>query len=448
MKSRLFISLLLILSVNLLQAGNYSLEQYLKLVEENSKDLMLARYDRRLAENRKDQATAAVRPMIAGDISYSRNLLEISQSYPVGASPMADPDYGFYPLLTQDVVVNKDNDYSMSFGIQQTIFDMNVFKALEASSKYIELTGSVYEATRQGILTGAKKVYFQTVLLEEVYEVKKATEQNAYEAWKDIQLKYQNDLASELNVLQAEVNWQMKIPETSQAARNRDLALSNLKHMAGISQEEKITLTDELIMLEETPAQINFGEILGSRPDYQALQIGSQLNGINISSKKAEFFPKLTASAGYGWKKSDNAFDLSEGINAVQAGVKLTIPVFYGGVRFSQLEQARIEAEKTQMEILKKHDEIQREVSNLNLLINESMDRIESAEVTLNTAEKAYSIVEISSKNGLAAPLDLKDALLNLEGARLNYYSAVYDYLDAYFSWQQAVGRGDQLPGF
>jgi len=448
MKIKIISVLVLIISMHSLSAGTYTLEEYLNLVEVNSKDLVLAQYERALAENQKDQATALIRPMISGSLSYSRNLLEISQEYPVGASPIADPDYGFYPLITQDITVSKENDYSFSMGVQQTLFDMKAFKALEASKKYISLTGSVYEAKRQGILTGAKKAYFQTVLLDKVYEVKKATEENAFEAWLDIQLKYENDLASDLNVLQAEVNWQMKIPETTQAERNRDLAMSSLKHLAGIDPNETVLLIDELMMIEEEPESVSFSGILNSRPDYRALQLGSELNEINVSSKKAEFFPKLTATAGYGWKKSDDAFDLTGGINALQVGFNLSIPVFYGGIRFSQLEQARIESNKSEMEILKKHDEVQREINNLNLLLNESMSRINSAEATLKTAEKAYSIMDISSKNGLSAPLELKDALLNLEGARLNYYKAVYDYLDAYFSWQQAIGKGDQLPNF
>lgn len=450
MKRNQSIAILIFLALPalVLQAETLDLKEYLALVEKNSRDLDLARFDRDLARNKRDQASAAVRPMIAGQIGYSRNLLEITQTFPVGASPVADPTYGFYPLITQDLVVNKANDFSASLGIQQAVFDMKVFKALTASARYIDLTGSVYEATRQGVLTGAKKLYYQTVLLDKVYEVKKATEQNAYELWQDTKLKFENELASELNVLQAEVNWQMKVPETTQAARNRDLAMANLKHLAGIGPEEDVVLTDELLMVSSRPEEIPFGDILGNRPDFQALQYGKELSEINISAQKSEFFPSLTASLGYGWKKSSDSLDLSGGINALQAGVTLTIPVFYGGIRFSRLEEARIKDEKVRVEILKKNEEIAVELSNLDLLLEESMARIDSAETTLNTAEKAYSIMDISSKNGLATQLDLKDALLNLEGARLAYYKSVYDYLDAWFSWQQAVGRGDELPQF
>ncbi len=448
MKRKSLITLILITVMPILFADNYSLEEYVKLVEENSKDLSLARFDRKLAENQKDQASSAIRPMVSGSVGYTRNLLEITAPYPVGADAGIDPISGLHLIKYMDVPVKSDNEYSLSLGLQQTLFDMKAFKAIEASEKYISLTGSVYEATRQGIITGAKKLYFQTVLLEEVYLVKKSTEENAYEAWKDTFLKFENDLASELDVLQAEVNWQMNVPETTLAMRNRDLALSNLKHMAGIDFDEVLVLTDELVMMENSPEEVSFGNILSSRPDFQALKLGNQLNDINISAKKSEFFPKLTATAGYGWQVSDDGFDLSDGTKALSVGLNLSVPIYYGGIRFSQLEEARIESDKAELQMLKKHDEIRMEINNLDLLLSESLDRIQSAESTLNTAEKAYSIMEVTSRNGMATPLDLKDALLNLEGARLNYYVAVYDYLDAYFSWQQAVGEGDKLPRF
>ena len=110
------------------------------------------------------------------------------------------------------------------------------------------------------------------------------------------------------------------------------------------------------------------------------------------------------------------------------------------------MEQVRLEKEKSRIDLLKKQDEIRTQINNLQLLLEESSSRIKSAQTTLETAKKAFGIMEISSQNGLATQLDLKDARLSLSGAQLNYYSAIYDYLNSYFQWQQAIGEGDKLP--
>ncbi len=436
---------LLLLPFAAISAEGYTLQDYIKLVEENNKDLSVAKFDQKLAINQKNQARSALLPMVGGSVEYNRNLIDITQEFPVGVTPIAN-EYGFYPAILQEVDMNKDNDFAFTIGLQQTVFDMKVFKALEASKKYIDMTGTIYEAKRQAILTVAKQLYYQAILLDEVYMVKKATEQNAYENLQDVKMKYDNELASELDVLQAEVNWQINIPETSMAARNRDLVMSNLKHLAGINQEEDIVLSDSLNKIHEAPEKKNMGDILNKRPDYQALQSKYDLGEINISTKMSEFFPTLTASAGYGWQKSDDNFDLSDGKSGFKVGLTLSVPVFYGGVRIARMEQARLELNKTEMEILKKQDDIQTEINNLQLLLEESAARIQSAETTLKTAEKAYSIAEISSRSGLSTQLDLNDVLLKKENAQLNYYKAIFDYMNAYFNWQQAIGEGDEIP--
>lgn len=445
MKKRLLILCLAGLSLLSLGAQDLNLASYMEMVEKNSKDLYTADLDHKIAEAQEKLARSATRPMISASAGYTRNFLDITMP---AAAYVVESGTANSILKVQhvDVPYNSNNDFEYSIGGQQLLFDVQVFKALEASARYKDLTGTIYEATRQGILTVAKQVYYQTILLEEVYNVMKETEQNAYESYLEVQKKYDNELASELDVLQAEVNWQINIPETTMAARNRDLALNNLKHLAGIKPEDKVTLTESLTIVPSSPKEEALGAIMSARPDYQAIQGEIALQEINVSATKAEFYPTLSASFGYRWGASSDDFELSDGTKAMQAGLTLTVPIFYGGSRFAKLEDARLDLEKSRVSLLKMQDDIRTEINNLQLLLDEASSRIFSAETTLKTAKKAYSVMEISSQNGLVTQLELKDARLNLSGALLNYYSASYDYLDAFFQWQQATGEGDELP--
>jgi outer membrane protein TolC len=432
------------LSLTGLSSEDLNLADYMRLVENNSKDLKSAEIDQKLAGVQTSLASSAARPIISASAGYARNFIDIDT---VVAYTATDPDgSGTSYLNYVDYPYNYNNEFTAALGVQQTLFSMKVFKAIEASRKYAELTGTIYEATRQAILTAAKQLYYQTVLLEEVYKVKKATEENAYENYLYVKKRFDNEIASELEVLQAEVNWQINIPETTKSARNRDLALSSLKHLAGIDLNRDIILTESLGITPEKENSDDMGMILGNRPDFMALQGELDLREINISAKKGDFYPTLVATFGIGTSITHDDFSLEDGTEYAQLALTLTVPVYYGGSRFAQLKQARLEKEKSYINLLKKQDEIRTEINNLNLLLDEASSRIISAETTVETAEKAFNIMSISSKNGMATQLDLKDASLNLAGAKLNYYSSIYDYLNAYFSWQQAVGEGDILP--
>lgn len=447
MKKRILILISTLTLLSGINALDLNLDRFLELVEENNKDLYSAELDEQIAETQRKLARSAALPIIAGSLGYTRNFEEILTPMPVAAIPVPDPSLGgAYALQYAEVPYNKNNDFTAGVQLQQKVFDMTVFQALKASSKYTELAGTVYEATRQGILTGAKQLYFQCVLLEEVFRVKEEAEKNAFETYQDILGKYENELVSELNVLQAEVNWQISRPETTQAARNRDLALTNLKVLAGMEMDEDLRLTDRLSNIPEAPESAAFGEILSNRQDYQILRQQEELMEINKNAVRAEFFPSLSLSVTYGWQDSNDAFQWEEGTDSFSAGLSLTIPVFYGGSRFAKLEKARLELEQSRTEVLKKQNDIQAEISNLQLLLEESSSRLDSARTTIATAEKAFSIMQISSESGLTTQLELKDARLNMSNATLNYYAAVFDYLNAYFQWQQATGQGDVNP--
>ncbi len=445
MKTRLLIFCLLIASLSALQAVPLTLEQFLLLVEENNKDIYSADLDVSIARTQRDLARSLALPMIGGSLGYTRNFLEIKTPAPVGAIyDPSTPAGGLYNLFYTDVPYNTDNEFTAGVGLQQTLFDMTMFQALKASSAYADLAGSVYEATRQAVLTAAKKLYVQGLLLEEILAVRKAAEENAYDSFRQVSLRYENELASQLDLLQAEVNYQIQIPETSQARRNRDLVFNTLKMMAGISIDEEILLTETLSVLPTLPEHGTFSEILTVRSDYQALVMQEDLQKLNVKAVQAEFYPTVSLALQYGWQASSNSFSLDDGISVLTAGINVNIPIFYGGSRFAKLEKAELELRKSRTALDKKREEMHSEIRNIELLLNESQQRITSAKRTLETAEKAYEIVEISVENGLATQFEMKEARLNLSSAQLNSSLAAADYLDAYFQWQQAMGRGDE----
>ena len=341
---------------------NIDLAEFLSLVEENSLDLTAAETDRLLAEAQERLAKSAIYPMIGGQAGYTRNFIEITQE-----------------IMGMEIPMNTDNEFSIGVSVQQAIFDMKAFRGVEASREYLKLTGSAYEATRQAIMTAAKKLFYQSLLLQKVLEVRESSQANAYDNFQETRAKFENGIASKMDVLRAEVNWKVTIPETTQAAKNLDVAMNNLKNMAGIPPEEQVHLSGSLMEYPELPAELSLQDILSSRPDYEALLNRRQLQEINVAAKKAEFYPSLSASITYGWQAASNEFDLSDPTKSLSAGLTVNVPIFYGGSRFAQLDQARLELDQTHTSIAKKQDDVRTQIESIRLSLKEASDRIESA---------------------------------------------------------------------
>jgi outer membrane protein TolC len=73
--------------------------------------------------------------------------------------------------------------------------------------------------------------------------------------------------------------------------------------------------------------------------------------------------------------------------------------------------------------------------------LREANSRILSADKTRQTARRAFEIATTSADNGMATQLELANSRMQLEQAVLNYYVATFDYLDAYYDWQLAIGQ-------
>jgi outer membrane protein TolC len=296
--------------------------------------------------------------------------------------------------------------------------------------------------TRQQIYTAAKRLFYQALLLQEVLQVRRSSEEIAYDNYLDTQQRLENGLASRLELLRAEVNWKITIPITTQAQKNLDVALSNLKNLAGIDPGTELDLVGSLDSYPALPDQTEVAEVLSARPDYRALQNERTLREINVSAERSAFYPSVSASVNYALQGADDGWNFENPTELLSAGLTVDIPIFYGGSRFTSVDKAQLELEQTETTILQKVDDIQTELENIRLTLTEAAQRIESAQQTLLTAEEAYEVTQTAAENGLATQLELKDARVSQEEAQLNYYSAIYDYLDAYFSWQLSVGEG------
>lgn len=434
MKSKIWISfIILFLMANFLSAKTYNLETFLSLVEKHSKDLKLAEQEQEMAKVNKKQAISLALPKIAAQAEYTRNLTDYFM--------FVDASFMGMPGQVAKFKVKRDNELSANLALQQTLFSPTVGNAITAAKQYQKLTDFIYDASFQAIVNVAKTLFYQTLLAEKYWQVIKESEKNAHENYDNMKLKFENGVVSEFELLQAEVRWKNSIPETAKARRNHEMALNNLKNLAGIEISEPMELEGNFEDVPPMPEKMDFDTILKRRPDYNAQLWEEKLRQTNVKVKKAAFFPTLTGSLVYAFTAQSDYWKIEQDNGLLMAGLSLSLPIFTGGYRHSEIQKAKVELVKTQLNIDKSKEKIYNEISNIYLQLEEAYERITSAETILKTAEKAFKIAENTAQSGLATQLQLKDARVGFDQAKMNHYAALFDYLNAYFQWEQAVGK-------
>lgn len=429
MKKILLVSINLILFLALpLRAEEYNLDQFLNMVEQHSNDLKLVKQELRLADTEKRNALSGALPHISANVGYNRNLSEMYMYMDMGEGTLKLP-------------ITLNNEYSANVVLSQTLFNGTVYNAIKAAKQYRKLSDFVYETSYQGIMTYSKKAFYQALLLKIVWEVSLASEHNANENYLDIKNAYDNGLVSEFDLLQAEVRYKDYVPRTAEAERNHNIALINLKNLAGIPIEQEITLNCNLDEYPQLPKMATLETILKNRPDFNALLWEERLRNTSVCAEKSTYLPTLTGSLTYAYSAQSDEWNLDEENDGFILGLNLSIPIFTGGATRAKVQKAKIELNKTRISINRNKENIEMETESIRLRLEEANRRISSAEAILKTAKKAFTIAEATSKSGLATQLELKDSRVVLDQATTGYYSAVYEYLDAYFDWELSIGK-------
>ncbi len=413
------------------QASECTVDQFLDLVEQHSKDIQLAREEVEAAKAEKREATSLALPHVNASAGYTRNLKDTYMYMDMSA--MGGEGIERLPM-------SKNNNYSFGIAARQTVFSGQVFNAIKAAGQYQKLTDESYESAHQQIITLAKQGFYQGLLLKIVWDVARDAEQNALENFENAQHAFDNGLISEFELLQAEVRYRDAIPQTTQAQRNSEVALVNLKNLAGIPIDSEFDLVGDLETVLPLPGDIDRNTVLTKRPDFQALAWEEKLRGTGVRAEQSAYWPSVDGVLAYNYSAASDEWSLDEENNSVTVGLQLSIPIFQGGETRAKVRKARVELEKTRLRREKAELDIARELRNGRLHLDEAYRRISAARSAQTAAEKAFSIAEATVQSGLITQLQLKDSRVALDHATVGYYSAVYEYLVAHFEWQRITG--------
>ena len=412
----------------------YTLEQFILLVEKNSRDLQMAQTELEMADAQYKEALSTALPKISASGLYNRNLAKMFLYVDF-------PDSETGEVTSQKFQMSYNNDINIMATLQQTLFSLQIGDALRAANQYEKLTSYVYDYSHQTIITIAKKGFYRALLLKKVWDVKATAENIAKDNYENVTKKYENGLVSEFEMLQAEVNWKNLIPETSLARRNYEMGMIMLKTFSGIGLETPLNLEGNLDSFPALPDSLGLETVLKQRADFNALVWERNLRETNVSAQKSNYYPYMTGHFTYNFTSSSDEFDLDRQNSTYFVGVRLNIPIYTGGYVGAQVQKAIIDLDKTDIKLVQSQDEVFRNIKNVRLRLKEAYSRILSADKTRETARRAFEIATTSADNGMATQLELADSRVQLQMAVLNYYVATYDYLDAYYDWQLAIGK-------
>ncbi|TDI71274.1 MAG: TolC family protein [Bacteroidetes bacterium] len=358
--------------------------------------------------------------------------------------------------------------YRSGLSVTQKLFDGRVIYGAAGAQKWLPpfYENGVYRQ-EQLLITSVKNTFFQSLLAQEQVAVLKLSVDRADRTRKEMARQVSAGTAPKFQRLSAEVELANLETEYVQASNASASSLDDLKLLIGIPVEQSMMLrgsleaalsADEGFGSIDEPAQI----ALRDRPDLKQALINIELERIQLKVTRSEFLPDLSAFLNLNYVGSipDNRtvvgtepgdpFKFSSTTNGyfdsiywnwdMNMGFRLEWNLFNGSASKQRVQQRKIAVQKATLD----HEYLSRSV---RLEVDRAIRDVSDARIRLRTQEKNvdraslnYSFIETRLREGVANPLELREASDQLDQSRLNFLQAVHDVLVARAMFETAIG--------
>lgn len=392
-----------------------------------------------------------------------------------------------YPSLSASgtytyAVVKSEISKGLSFGADNTIAAAAevglplvvpaVWRSIKMTKVQMENAVELARASRIDMVNAVKKAYYNILLAEQSLAVLRSSEATVSKTVEDTRVQYEHGLASEYNLLTAEVQLSNLQPSIIQTANSIDVAKRLLKMYLSLPENIDIALVGTLDDFRD--AILNGGEELSTdiseNSTLKQLDIQAELLQQNLKLTQTSRMPTLAAFGQFAFSGNDldrSSFGAMMGGGAtggttgstgnagtaeavkksfywqhpISIGVSLSVPIFSGFKNTNKVRQVRnqIRQLELQRDYVAKSTDVQVRSSINNLLT--AREKMFANEKTVAQAQKAYDISNTRYKAGAGTILELNTAELSLTQAKLNYSQAIYDYISAKADYDQIVGK-------
>jgi outer membrane protein len=439
MKMRLLFILVAVFVLNpySLPAKEYSLNELYTLSLQKSELIRIAEEDVFISERGEDRAVSSFLPDLSAFGEHTRYIKEKRQS-----GFLLQPDY------TNDWGLRLDQTFSLggreftSFRIAKEEtersrhelhsakeeFLLTVatrFYAVLRAKKEVEITGANLERLTQYRNAAAKRLEFgegtKTVLIRAEAELAGARSER---------IKSDNNLKISKTILEKTAGisgeYELKEPEPGV---DYDLPEQGTVHFDFVSGDCSSTMLD---CLKKTA----FSE----RGELKSVEIQKKISEDEITFARGSYWPDLSLEGVYARQENEPAstFGLTERTYGV---VKLNFPFFEGGLRKSEVSEARAKRRQAEYRYTDLKKRIGVEVENSYLIVIREASVLEHLKAEVEYATDNYTLVTKQFKHGLADSIDVIDANTLLVTAERDYTNARYVYQLALLRLKRATGK-------
>lgn len=408
-------------------SGQLSIEDCLKLALANNKGLQRTLEEKQIARGEELKSYSAILPTVGLTADYKRLDMVSSMTIPSG------------PKITMGDVDN----YTAGLRVTQPIYAGGAIMAkLQAGRLFSLLTDQTVRAAVQDLTYAASHAYYDVLLNQHLLQISADAVRSAQAHLDSVKQKRQGGVASDFDVLRAEVelsNFQAELIRNKNAI---NVAKAGLLKVMGVSQDSDVTLSNELVYATlKVPMEEAVETAYRNRPDLFGREFDIKYQKELLKTVQSRYWPIISGYYDQTWSKPDpHNRMLIEWGNAWDVGVMATLPIFDGFAREGDVIQQKARLKQAQINLVDAEETALFELTKAQLSIEDAEEFVDSQRLNLTRAQEGLRLAEVGYREGTNTQVEMIDAQAALTTARANYYQAIYSHTTAKLDLQKAMG--------
>ncbi|MAT57773.1 MAG: hypothetical protein CMF23_07330 [Ignavibacteriae bacterium] len=407
-------------------------EEAISIGLKNNFDILIAKNNNEIANNNEGKGTAGFLPTLDANGGYS-----FSSSDQTSNSP-----FSFGNSTTKG--------YEGRLSLNWTLFDG--FKMFADNVRYKELSKLgdyqaklIVENTMVNILAGYFNLVQQELLLGIAENSLKISEERLEKA------KIRNSLggASSSDLLNAQVSFNNDKSNKLDQELRTEIARKDLNILLAQDPETNIKVIDKI----DLPAFAKDYETLieYAKEKNSSLLIAiknKEISESNITSLRADFYPRISLNANYGYSDREVNSDSQRFTSAVttqskDASVALNFSFnIFNGLRDNiDVENAIIESKIRDLQLSNEENRITGLVREKYITLQKRLEKISLEELNVTAAEQNLELQKERYETGTVNSLEFRDAQINLSRAQSDLVTAKFQARITILELQQLTGN-------
>ncbi len=416
MKKRIFrftlIAVLLVLvTLPVTAQQQITLQEAFEIALENNHAIAVERIERQQAANNLFRGNAGLLPTLdlvgSAELSIDDANLEIA-------------DFDETPPRISSISVDQSESrtYNAAVQLNYTLFDgfrgRYIYRQLQSQDRSAELSQKI---TIENTLLDVADAYLELLRQAERVELQEQNLAISEDRLERVREDRRLGTATELDFLNAEVNFNADVIELSTARVEREAAVRNLIFLLGSDQfEDDLRPADEVEVNHDLDRELMLQNALNSNSAIMLAeeQMKRAEFGRNIAS--ADRYPRISLSSSYGYFRQEqdaSNLPLIE-TRGITGGITLRYSIFSGGQRNRAIQNADLDIRSSREQKQSIQSEVHKEVTNAFSRYANALQQLQLSELNTKTAERNFENSQDAFSRGQITSIELREAQLNL----------------------------------